>query len=576
MYSLFQAEGQDWKLEIIGRLPALPPFIERTPNTSIIADGVTKMERFDLSSSDQKVIQSGEEIEPIFYESVSYDIHFEKTDPSVKISLPAGAEARRIRPTIEHYVINFGNNVGFSNFEIHTPKQTATIRIEVFSRKVDFRHDYQIMRQEVSSILRNLAMAANSKTYSLAAPEKSTNPTLIEWFALVKNNFSIFVKLAQGISKNPHSALVKKASSVEIERARKISRLEINRSMRRSNSGPVLPISGASLPERIKQVVSRSTFDTTENRYFKALLKETHRKVRSLIRVKEPEYEDADRDSETRYLSSIKGELSAMQAQIESILKTSFLSDVADMPPTRPDSMVYYKHPLYSRFEKVCRLLNGGLSFSGEIVPIGVKDTALLYEYWCFLKMVNIIQKKFELKEQSIVKTKRLRTVVVLDKGTSSAMKFIHRQSGKELSVLYNRMFNRLPTLAQRPDNVIQFASENRFYIFDAKYRIQFDPKYLNKYGGPGPMEEDINTMHRYRDAIAIPHPVTMEYQRGVVIGAAVLFPYPNEDNYLDHRFHRSLELMDIGGIPFLPGATTLLEEKINQLLSSEFSNMIQ
>lgn len=576
MHSLFQAEGQDWKLEIIGKLPVLPTFLERLPNTSIIAEGVTKMERFDLSNSSQKVIQSGEQIEPIFYESISYDIHFEKTDPSLKICLPAGAEARRIRPTIEHYVINFGNNVGFSNFEIHAPKQTATIRIEVFSRKIDFRHDYQVMRQEVSSILRNLAMAANSKTYSLAAPEKSKNPTLIEWFSLVKNSFSLFMKLAQGIAKNPHSSLVKQTSSVEIERARKISRLEINRSMRRTNSGPLSPISGTSLPGRIKQVVSRSTFDTAENRYFKSLLKETYRKVRALIRIQEPEYEDADRDSEKRYLLSIKSELTAMQIQIESILKTSFLSDVTDMLHVKPDSMVYHKHPLYSRFEKICRLLNGGLSFSGDIVPIGVKDTALLYEYWCFLKIISILQNNFELQDQSIVKIKKLKTVVVLKKGKSSTMRFIHKVSGKELSVIYNRMFNRLPTLAQKPDNVIQFASENRFYIFDAKYRIQFDHEYLKKYGGPGPMEDDINTMHRYRDAIAIPHPVTMEYQRGVVIGAAVLFPYANEDDYLDHRFHKSLELMDIGGIPFLPNATALLEEKINKLLSSEFSNITQ
>jgi hypothetical protein len=36
----------------------------------------------------------------------------------------------------------------------------------------------------------------------------------------------------------------------------------------------------------------------------------------------------------------------------------------------------------------------------------------------------------------------------------------------------YNRLFNKLPTIAQQPDNVIQFASDERFYIFDAKYRI--------------------------------------------------------------------------------------------------------
>ena len=43
-------------------------------------------------------------------------------------------------------------------------------------------------------------------------------------------------------------------------------------------------------------------------------------------------------------------------------------------------------------------------------------------------------------------------------------------------------------------------------YIFDAKYRIDFAERshYKKKYGTPGPMEEDINTMHRYRDALVV------------------------------------------------------------------------
>ena len=39
-------------------------------------------------------------------------------------------------------------------------------------------------------------------------------------------------------------------------------------------------------------------------------------------------------------------------------------------------------------------------------------------------------------------------------------------------------------------------------FIFDAKYKIENSKDYKNRYGGIGPKEEDINTMHRYRDAI--------------------------------------------------------------------------
>lgn len=573
MPTLFQAEGPGWRLEIVGNLPELPPFLMSAPNSTISATGVAKMERIDSAGLGMRTLQSGEPMEPLFYEAVAYDIHFEKDDASATIKLPAGADLRRVRQSTEHHFLNFGNNVGFADIDIQSPSGSARIRIEVFSRKADYRTDYLAMREEVSGMLRNLAMAANAKTYGLARPERGLRPTLVEWFALIKGHFDEFAKLARSIAMRPHSSLVKTAVPVKTERARRVSRHAIDRAMRRLNSGPWHPSAGASLPRRIQETVARTTFDTPENRYFKALLRETYRKIRTLARVDESGDEDADRDSESRFFASIRGELKGMQRQVEGLLRMPFLGQVADAALATPDSMVFHKHPLYTRFDKLCRLLNGGLSFAGNIVPVGVKDTALLYEYWCFLKIVSLLEERHDLEEQTVVRFKRLRTVVALEKGQASAMRFTHKPTGRELRVIYNRMFNKLPTLAQKPDNVIQFATQDRLYIFDAKYRIQFDKDYLKKYERPGPMEEDINTMHRYRDAIVIPHPITMEYQRGVVIGAAVLFPHPNESDYQGHRFHMSIEQVEIGGIPMLPNSTSMLRAKLNQLVELECSS---
>ena len=570
MPTLFQAEGVGWRLEIIGKLPELPPFLTTIPNSSIEATGVSKMARISSSHSLQP-IAAGEPMEPLFYEAVGYDFHLEKYDPSVTISLPPGADPRRIRVASEHHFLNFGNNVGFSDLTINGPAGLTRIRIEVFSRKADYRTDYLTMRTEVSGMLRNLAMTANAKTYGMAAPERSRNPTLIEWFALVRGYFNEFTKLAQGIAKNPHSALIKTDLSTDTERARRVSRQTFDRVMRRSNSGALHPGTGAALPRRILATVSRTSFDTPENRYFKALLRETYRKILALLRTSDSGDEDANEDSEKRFFDSIRDELKGMQRHVEAHLRSPFLGQVADVALEKPDSMVFHKHPLYARFDQLCRLLNGGLSFTGNVVPIGVKDTALLYEYWCFLTIIHLLGDRFDLEEQTVIKFKRMRTVVALEKGKASAMRFTHRSTGKDLHVVYNRMFNKLPTLAQKPDNVIQLASQDRFYIFDAKYRIQFDKDYLQRYGKPGPMEEDINTMHRYRDAIAIPHPITLQYQRGVVVGAAVLFPHPNEADYFGHRFHKSLDQVEIGGIPLLPNSTSMLQAKIEQLLSLEY-----
>ena len=52
------------------------------------------------------------------------------------------------------------------------------------------------------------------------------------------------------------------------------------------------------------------------------------------------------------------------------------------------------------------------------------------------------------------------------------------------------------------------------------------------------------------------------------MFGAYVLFPYNNEDEYSRHRFYRSIETVNIGGLPFLPGATQMVEDFIADLIT--------
>ncbi|WP_178115403.1 MULTISPECIES: DUF2357 domain-containing protein [unclassified Pseudomonas] len=565
---LLEVTGAGWKIEVVGKLPDLPPFIPVLPQFAIGVDGPVAVEAFDAKTGKMRSVAPGELIEPLFFEAVAYDIHFEKNDETARLRLPPGAEARRIRESSEHHLLNFGNNVGFAELLVFTNSGTAKLRLEVFSRKLDYRTDYIQMRADVSSMLRNLAMTANAKTFGMAAPASDYQPTLVEWFSLIQSYFSEYIKLTSAIAKKPHTGLAVKAVLEDTERARRVSRQAVGRALRRENGGTAIPSLGIALPRKIQENFAAITFDTPENRYYKAMIRATYRNVRALSKVNDSGDEDADQFSERRFFESIRPLLKSMERQLEVALKAPFLTQVKEIMLVRPQSMVFHKHPLYSRFDKLFRLLNGGLSFAGEIIPVGVKETALLYEYWCFLKLISLLRTRFDLVSQSVVKVNRLRTIVALSKGKSSTMEFIHRSSGKRLFLVYNRLFNRLPTIAQKPDNVIQFASDTQFYIFDAKYRIQFDKDYVRQYGGPGPTTDDVNTMHRYRDAIAIPHPMRSgEYLQGVVTGAVVLFPYPHEESYRTHKFYKSIEQVEIGGVPFLPGATTIMDEKIEALL---------
>lgn len=70
--------------------------------------------------------------------------------------------------------------------------------------------------------------------------------------------------------------------------------------------------------------------------------------------------------------------------------------------------------------------------------------------------------------------------------------------------------------------------------------------------------------MHRYRDSIVYNK---SEKSNNCIFGAFVLFPYNNEEEFRNHKFHKSIEEVNIGGIPFLPCSTTLMEEFLDELI---------
>lgn len=113
-------------------------------------------------------------------------------------------------------------------------------------------------------------------------------------------------------------------------------------------------------------------------------------------------------------------------------------------------------------------------------------------------------------------------------------------------------------------------------YVFDAKYRIGADEVYLQKHHNlPGPKEEDINTMHRYRDAIV--YSADKRAAQGAnypgsfdrtMFGAYVLFPYADEKKYEKHDFYKSIETVNVGGLPFLPSATKMVRDFLEELIA--------
>lgn len=569
---LLRVTTASWQLDIAGPVKGPPPFLQ-LPLAPLRCTATIALQAYNRESGDLKQIDSGQPFEAILFENTEYDFYFERFGTSnADIRLPAAASLRYSHGSLLHYSINFGNDVGKTDVLIGARPALTRLTLDVFPLKVDFETDYVRMRDDVASICRSLAMNVYSRTYASATPATCSNPTLAEWLSLIRHFFDRLLATAHAIAANPHSSLTILREDVPLHKSRKVDERLLERRLRRTVHRPALELgpSGPTLPEHVPERRNRTTFDNPENRYAKYLLFETVRRLQQIGRAESTGDEDAELSAEQRFFAAIRPEAREMARQLRQVLLAPFLRGVQAEVPAHRFSAVFTSHPHYAALVRMARLLNAGLNFGGGPLSIGVKHIALLYEYWCFLQLVRILSERFSLEQQNLVRLRHLGMVVVLAKGRESAVRYKDTVTGKPVVLLYNRMFAHLPTVTQRPDNVIQLATEERLYILDAKYRISYDEDYLSRYLAPGPNVDDINTMHRYRDAIVIPSPLTGDYRRGLVQSAVVLFPLPDEDGYTQHRFYRSIAQVQIGGLPFLPGATRLTYQHVQFLLAAE------
>nr|WP_308531460.1 nuclease domain-containing protein [uncultured Paenibacillus sp.] len=162
--------------------------------------------------------------------------------------------------------------------------------------------------------------------------------------------------------------------------------------------------------------------------------------------------------------------------------------------------------PGYREVYGIYLLLMKGLSIQGDLFRLSMKDLAQLYEYWCFLKIHDLMRRKYELVSQDLIKVNRTGLFVTLDRGRKAKMVFRNPRNGEVFTLYYNSLpqGDGHSTLAQRPDNVLTLKKNDAAieykYIFDAKYRLNpayEGTPYWKKYKQPGPEEDDINTMHQ-------------------------------------------------------------------------------
>jgi uncharacterized protein len=472
--------------------------------------------------------------------------------------------------------LQFTNEVGFTTFEIHDDqKKLLEVTLEIFPTKLDYKEDYQKLLTEVNDEIYNLAFHFIRKTFLGATTVISREPSLAEFYRLFQHFYERFFKAVDRIEQQPYHQLIREHKRVRGDQIKKLD--TYGRKFLRKNPelfvevpGGVL-INGRGMLPKSGLTIERSlTFDVFENRFVKWMILRLIDKVEDLDQRLRQNNGPFQREIDEDLLQQIDN----MKKKLQGRLKKPFWRQIGLLDRSVM-SLVLQMKPGYRDAYMIFLIVSRGLALQGQLTKMSVKDVATLYEYWTYLKMGQILSRKYERISQDIVKVKRDGLFVDLDQSRSAKQVFRHPQTGEKIELYFQKLDRTLPTVSQKPDIMLSIAKNgkdfNFNYVFDAKYRIDFAAEgsyYSNRYKSPGPLEEDINTMHRYRDALVVQHEELTDrpYERHA-FGAYVLFPWNHEEFYEGHPFYQSIEKVNIGGFPFLPNATQLVERFVEWLV---------
>ncbi|MDF9843737.1 MULTISPECIES: restriction endonuclease-like protein [unclassified Paenibacillus] len=524
--------------------------------------------------------QPGKAVFPCFYETQSYELVIE-SKTGVKLSFYHDNVLLRqaVKPlggSLLAGVLNFGNEVGLTEWEIRSEGQMLLrVEMEIFPSKMDYKLDYQNILNEVNAQIYNLAFDFLRRTYQLTGLRETQHQSLTEFFSILQYIFRQLLDAVERINKNPNYALLQDRRLVDANRVKRAGRENIRelakhpeRLREDMNHGFITIGNRSYAATHLMETRKRLAYDTNENRFIRWMLERIHGKLKAL----KTRWKTKSRTADPQLIKR----LDTMLTQIERVLKMDFLRE-AGVLKQMSVTLVLQMAPGYREVYRCYLMLLKGLSIQSDLFRLSMKDVAQLYEYWCFLKLNQLLGQKYKLVKQDIIKVNRNGIFVTLDRSQSAKMVYENPVNGEQFILYYNAIpgTDKTPTLSQRPDNVLTLKKKDAGqikeykYVFDAKYRLNpayEGTPYQGKYGQPGPEEDDINTMHRYRDAIVYQEKGSGEYERSM-FGAYVLFPYPDEERFKDHRFYKSIELLNIGALPFLPNATSLVEQFLDEII---------
>ena len=487
---------------------------------------------------------------PSFFEDGIYDLYLESNTSDV---YEVYHHSKEIRDNISYRGKNafgafkFNGDIGYSTFYIRKNNEDVlSFTIQVFPTKLDYMDDYKQLLKDINNEVTSLVFDFMNKTFSNVNIVDTKNQTGVEFIAILHNIYERLERSIRHIERHPKHGVFSEYSLKDKNKSKKVAIKETLKYLRKNNSNKVV------------EVKKHTTLDIYENQYVKYMINRVVKRIKEVKQIIEKSkgedniYYEALCKYENRLNHHLRG----------------FFKDISNISNKKSMTLVFKMASGYKEVYYYYNLLSKGLDICEGLYDISNKKLWNLYEIWCYLKIHSIIKDLgYTPKNSSFIQVNSNGLTLSVLQSRESKLTY-ENESGEKLELWYNKAYYKLPTTNQRPDTVLCLKGDktkDRVYLFDAKYRI-----FIDKNGEIGPMEDDINVMHRYRDSI-VSENEKENYFKYSTFGAYVMFPYADEKKFESHRFYKSIEKVNIGAIPMLPGSTYLMKKHIAKIIGESY-----
>jgi predicted component of viral defense system (DUF524 family) len=510
----------------------------------------------------------------------SYFVKFYDDIPEFFDKVPYRDQSNQWKFPGNIFLINFKNSVGLTRIE--------SLCLWIKNQKIGEEAFYTLL-EFISDHYANLVSDWNTTTgYAHRQDTVGRNTPYIELLLLKKYLLSAeqsLESLVTAILSDPHRRLCREMQYQPIERVAALEPALIMAGLSKSGNTvelrPDHPLLDTALGRALAGNTARNlyleqvleerkyhSYDTPENRFIKHVLSDIQERLKQLQNVL---------DGSVNYLNpTLDKDLAALQTQVQGSLEDPLWREVEFMRLVPSSSPVLQRkegyRQLFSLYALLQLLTRYDLPCFDFSHLLESKDTATLFEYWCFFLIKDILDKQFG-------KPKHYYELVTGDPRNQKLVKGISLEYENGFSFRFNHGYSHSDGLKSTDTSIVGYQwgdsyshtlypdfslhYQERILILDAKYKGEREGFYGET--GNGIIEswkqEDIIKMHAYRDAIAS------------AVGAFIL--YPGYKTVFYPSFNATRCCQGVGAIALRPDLNAQPEESGRQLLRTLIQEFI-